>query len=133
MEAFRNEGIDTAKPGLVSTGANLALTGANAIASFFDLIMTNPEKAAEMAANMKVGSEAINSTIDSMANGAKYLDAVWKGDTKETFMNELDELQKLVNENADTLKELGNEIEKQTRISAKMNSEKTKEANNVYY
>lgn len=129
MGVTRNDGLssrDVAKSNLVSTAAN-------AFAGLVDLIMTNPEKAAEMVANMKVGSEAINSTIDSMANGAKYLDDVWKGDTKETFMNELYDLKSLVNENADTLKGLADEIENQTRISAKLSSEKTKEANDIYF
>lgn len=95
-------------------------------------IITNSENSAQMAANMIVGSESINVTVDSMARGAQYLDDIWKGETKETFMEELNELNNLIKENSDTLKELGNEIEQQNFITKKHHQESTKEANDLY-
>lgn len=98
----------------------------------FNQLITNSETSAQMAANMIVGSESINVTVDSMARGAQYLDDIWKGDTKETFMEELNELNNLIKENSDTLKELGNEIERQNFITKKHHQESTKEAYDIY-
>lgn len=98
-----------------------------------NIFQTNSENSAEMAANMIVGSTAINYTVDSMAKGAQYLDDIWKGDTKETFMEELSELNNLIKENADTLKELGNEIEQQNRINEKLHHDSTIDAINIYF
>lgn len=98
-----------------------------------NLFAANTEKASEMAANMNVGAEAINSTVDSMAMGAKYLDGIWKGDTKETFMEELAELHSLIKENSDTLKELGAKIEEENRITIAQQKESYNNATNLYF
>ena len=99
---------------------------------FVNRIVRNNVKASEMAANMSVGSEAASSTIDSMANGAKYLDGIWKGDTKETFMEELTELQALIKENTEDLKNLSKTIEEDNKITEVQLQTSYKKADNLY-
>ena len=96
-------------------------------------IETNSQKASDMAASMNVGSEAIDSTVDSMAMGAKYLDDIWKGETKETFMEELTELHSLIKENSDTLKELGAKIEEENKITDAQQKKSYEDASNIYF
>lgn len=88
--------------------------------------------ASEMAANMNVGSDSIMDSVDRMAIGAKYLDDVWKGDTKETFMEELAELVKLIKKNSNDLQKLGKTIEMRNKITEEQKNEDYKDAEVLY-
>jgi hypothetical protein len=109
--------------------------GQNAFAEFLqslNFFARDSEKASDMAANIKIGATAVNNAIDSMYKGAKYLDGIWKGDTKETFIQELNELKKLIEANAKELENMGNTIEKQNRISDETQKESYNDALKLY-
>lgn len=97
-----------------------------------EVIEEDMKIASEMAANMNVGSDSIMDSVDRMAIGAKYLDDVWKGDTKETFMEELAELVKLIKRNSNDLQKLGKTIEMRNKITEEQKNEDHKEAEELY-
>ena len=97
-----------------------------------EVIEEDMKTAPEMAANMNVGSDSIMDSVDRMAIGAKYLDDVWKGDTKETFMEELAELAKLIKKNSNDLQKLGKTIEMRNKITEEQKNEDYKDAEVLY-
>ena len=97
-----------------------------------EVIEEDMKIASEMAANMNVGSDSIMDSVDRMAIGAKYLDDVWKGDTKETFMEELAELAKLIKKNSNDLQKLGKTIEMRNKITEEQKNEDYKDAEVLY-
>ena len=97
-----------------------------------EVIEEDMKIASEMAANMNVGSDSIIDSVNSMTRGAEYLDKVWKGDTKETFMDELAYLGKLIERNSKDLEKLGQTIEARNKITEEQKNEDYKEAEVLY-
>ena len=120
------------KDWMASSGNVVGQANKNNAASA-EVIEEDMKIASEMAANMNVGSDAIMDSVDRMAIGAKYLDDVWKGDTKETFMEELAELAKLIKKNSKDLQKLGKTIEMRNEITEEQKNEDYKEAEVLYY
>lgn len=97
-----------------------------------EVIEEDMKTASEMAANINVGSDSIIESVDSMEVGAKFLDDVWKGDTKETFMEELKKLGDLIKQNSEDMQNLGNKIEIHNKITEEQKNEDYKEADILY-
>lgn len=97
-----------------------------------EVIEEDMKIASEMAANIKVGSDSIIESVDSMEVGAKFLDDVWKGDTKETFMEELKKLGDLIKQNSEDMQNLGNKIEIHNKITEEQKNKDYKEADVLY-
>ncbi len=97
-----------------------------------EVIEEDMKIASEMAANINVGSDSIIESVDSMEVGAKFLDDVWKGDTKETFMEELKKLGDLIKQNSEDMQNLGNKIEIHNKITEEQKNEDYKEADILY-
>lgn len=97
-----------------------------------EVIEEDMKIASEMAANINVGSDSIIESVDSMEVGAKFLDDVWKGDTKETFMEELKKLGDLIKQNSEDMQNLGNKIEIHNKITEEQKNEDYKEADVLY-
>lgn len=97
-----------------------------------EVIEEDMKIASEMAANINVGSDSIIESLDSMEVGAKFLDDVWKGDTKETFMEELKKLGDLIKQNSEDMQNLGNKIEIHNKITEEQKNEDYKEADVLY-
>lgn len=118
--------------GMSSSGNVVGQANNKNNAASAEVIEEDMKIASEMAANMNVGSDSIMDSVDRMAIGAKYLDDVWKGDTKETFMEELAELAKLIKKNSDDLKKLGKTIEMRNKITEEQKNEDYKDAEVLY-
>lgn len=97
-----------------------------------EVIEEDMKTASEMAANINVGSDYIIESVNSMEVAAKFLDDVWKGDTKETFMEELKKLGDLIKQNSEDMKNLGNKIEIHNKITEEQKNEDYKEADILY-
>lgn len=97
-----------------------------------EVIEEDMKIASEMAANINVGSDSIIESLDSMEVGAKFLDDVWKGDTKETFMEELKKLGDLIKQNSEDMQNLGNKIEIHNKITEEQKNKDYKEADVLY-
>lgn len=119
--------------GMSSSGNVVGQANNKNNAASAEVIEEDMKIASEMAANMNVGSDAIMDSVDRMAIGAKYLDDVWKGDTKETFMEELAELAKLIKKNSKDLEKLGKTIEMRNKITEEQKNEDYKDAEVLYY
>ena len=118
--------------GMSSSGNVVGQANNKNNAASAEVIEEDMKIASEMAANMNVGSDSIMDLVDRMAIGAKYLDDVWKGDTKETFMEELAELAKLIKKNSDDLQKLGKTIEMRNKITEEQKNEDYKDAEVLY-
>lgn len=118
--------------GMSSSGNVVGQANNKNNAASTEVIEEDMKIASEMAANMNVGSDSIMDSVDRMAIGAKYLDDVWKGDTKETFMEELAELAKLIKKNSDDLQKLGKTIEMRNKITEEQKNEDYKDAEVLY-
>ena len=118
--------------GMSSSGNVVGQANNKNDAASAEVIEEDMKIASEMAANMNVGSDSIMDSVDRMAIGAKYLDDVWKGDTKETFMEELAELAKLIKKNSDDLQKLGKTIEMRNKITEEQKNEDYKDAEVLY-
>jgi hypothetical protein len=118
--------------GMSSSGNVVGQANNKNNAASAEVIEEDMKIASEMAANMNVGSDSIMDSVDRMAIGAKYLDDVWKGDTKETFMEELAELAKLIKKNSDDLQKLGKTIEMRNKITEEQKNEDYKDAEVLY-
>jgi len=97
-----------------------------------NIIAMDSEEVAELIAHMSYGTDEINALIDSMERSAGYLEGVWKGETKEVFVQELTELKRLVKENSDELKSLASEIRKQNRLAIELQIRKNSEVRDLY-
>lgn len=118
--------------GMSSSGNVVGQANNKNNAASAEVIEEDMKIASEMAANMNVGSDSIMDSVDRMAIGAKYLDDVWKGDTKETFMEELAELAKLIKKNSNDLQKLGKTIEMRNKITEEQKNEDYKDAEVLY-
>lgn len=118
--------------GMSSSGNVVGQANNKNNAASAEVIEEDMKIASEMAANMNVGSDSIMDLVDRMAIGAKYLDDVWKGDTKETFMEELAELAKLIKKNSNDLQKLGKTIEMRNKITEEQKNEDYKDAEVLY-
>lgn len=118
--------------GMSSSGNVVGQANNKNNAASAEVIEEDMKIASEMAANMNVGSDSIMDSVDRMTIGAKYLDDVWKGDTKETFMEELAELAKLIKKNSDDLQKLGKTIEMRNKITEEQKNEDYKDAEVLY-
>lgn len=97
-----------------------------------NIIAMDSEEVAELIAHMSYGTDEINALIDSMERSAGYLEGVWKGETKEVFVQELTELKRLVKENSDELKSLASEIRNQNRLAIELQIRKNSEVRDLY-
>lgn len=97
-----------------------------------NIIAMDSEEVAELIAHMSYGTDEINALIDSMERSAGYLEGVWKGETKEVFVQELTELKRLVKENSAELKSLASEIRKQNRLAIELQIRKNSEVRDLY-
>ena len=70
--------------------------------------------------------------MDNMLNGVRYLDDIWKGETKETFVKQLMDLDGLIKENIETIKELSNKIEQETATNEEVKNNDTKQGYQIY-
>lgn len=96
------------------------------------IIAMDSEEVAELIAHMSYGTDEINALIDSMKRNAEYLEGVWKGETKEVFIQELAVLHRLVKENSAELKSLVNTIRNQNRLAIGLQIRKNAEARELY-
>lgn len=97
-----------------------------------NIIAMDSEEVAELIAHMSYGTDEINALIDSMERSAGYLEGVWKGETKEVFVQELTELKRLVKENSAELKSLASEIRNQNRLAIELQIRKNSEVRDLY-
>lgn len=118
--------------GMSSSGNVVGQANNKNNAASAEVIEEDMKIASEMAANINVGSDSIIESVDSMEVGAKFLDDVWKGDTKETFMEELKKLGDLIKQNSEDLQNLGNKIEIHNKITEEQKNEDYKEADILY-
>ena len=97
-----------------------------------NIIAMDSDEVAELIAHMSYGTDEINALIDSMERNAEYLEGVWKGETKEVFIQELAVLHRLVKENSARLKSLASEIRKQNRLAIELQIRKNAEVRDLY-
>ena len=107
--------------------------GAIATDAFSTIVETNEERAAEMAAHMKVGSEATSEEIQNMVKGAEFLDSIWRGESKESFLDSLNELNTLIQNTSSDLNALGETIENENNITLSQHNKMYRDADNIYY
>lgn len=120
------------KEGMSSSGSVVGQANNKNNTKSAEVIEEDMKAASEMAANINVGSDSIMESVDRMATGAQYLDDVWKGDTKETFMEELKELAGLIKQNSEDLQKLGNTIEEKNEITEAQKKEDYEDADELY-
>ena len=93
-------------------------------------IAYDSERARAMINNLNKSTTEAIALMDNMVNGVGYLDDIWKGETKETFVKQLMELNALIKENVETIKVLNNKIEQET--AANEEEENNRANNNIY-
>ena len=127
----RYEGKDIATFGQNIDGKfSLDSVASDALSTFIE---TNEERAAEMAAHMKVGSVATSEEIQSMVKGAEFLDSIWRGESKESFLDSLNELNSLIQNTSSDLNALGETIENENNITMSQHNKMYRDADNIYY
>lgn len=127
----RHEGKDLATFGQNMDG-KFSL-GAAATDAWSTVIETNEERAAEMAAHMKVGSVATSEEIQNMVKGAEFLDSIWRGESKESFLDSLNELNTLIQNTSSDLNALGETIENENNITLSQHNKMYRDADSIYY
>lgn len=127
----RYEGKDIATFGQNIDGKfSLDSVASDTLSTFIE---TNEERAAEMAAHMKVGSDATSGDIQNMVEGAKFLDSIWRGESKESFLNSLNDLSTLIQNTSSDLHNLGEKIENENNITISQHNKMYRDADNIYY
>lgn len=90
------------------------------------------ERARAMINNLNKSTTQAIALMDNMLNGVRYLDDIWKGETKETFVKQLMDLDGLIKENIETIKELSNKIEQETATNEEVKNNDTKQGYQIY-
>ena len=80
-------------------------------------IAYDSERARAMINNLNKSTTEAIALMNNMVNGVGQLDDIWKGETKETFVKQLIELDGLIKENVDTIRELNNKIKQETEAN----------------
>lgn len=95
-------------------------------------IAYDSERARAMINNLNKSTTQAIALMDNMLNGVGNLDDIWKGETKETFVKQLMDLDGLIKENIETIKELGNKIEQETATNEEVKNNDTKQGYQIY-
>lgn len=95
-------------------------------------IAYDSERARAMINNLNKSTTQAIALMDNMLNGVRYLDDIWKGETKETFVKQLMDLDGLIKENIETIKELSNKIEQETATNEEVKNNDTKQGYQIY-
>ena len=85
-----------------------------------------------MINNLNKSTTQAIALMNNMLNGVRYLDDIWKGETKETFVKQLMDLDGLIKENIETIKELSNKIEQETATNEEVKNNDTKQGYQIY-
>ena len=95
-------------------------------------IAYDSERARAMINNLNKSTTQAIALMDNMLNGVENLDDIWKGETKETFVKQLMDLDGLIKENIETIKELSNKIEQETATNEEVKNNDTKQGYQIY-
>ena len=95
-------------------------------------IAYDSERARAMINNLNKSTTQAIALMDNMLNGVGNLDDIWKGETKETFVKQLMDLDGLIKENIETIKELSNKIEQETDTVIETSNKQTIESEKLY-
>lgn len=95
-------------------------------------IAYDSERARAMINNLNKSTTQAIALMDNMLNGVGNLDDIWKGETKETFVKQLMDLDGLIKENIETIKELSNKIEQETATNEEVKNNDTKQGYQIY-
>lgn len=95
-------------------------------------IAYDTKRAYAMIDNLNKSTKQAIELMDNMVNGVGNLDDIWKGETKETFVKQLIELDGLIKENVETIEELTKKIKQETDTRTETESTNTKTVENVY-
>ena len=91
-------------------------------------IAYDSKRANAMVENLKKSTKQAMYLMNNMLNGVGHLDDIWKGETKETFVEQLMDLKELIKENVDTIEELNKKIEQETDTRTEIENTNTKRA-----
>lgn len=95
-------------------------------------IAYDSDRARAMINNLNKSTTQAIALMDNMLNGVGNLDDIWKGETKETFVKQLMDLDGLIKENIETIKELSNKIEQETATNEEVKNNDTKQGYQIY-
>ena len=95
-------------------------------------IAYDSERARAMINNLNKSTTQAIALMDNILNGVGNLDDIWKGETKETFVKQLMDLDGLIKENIETIKELSNKIEQETATNEEVKNNDTKQGYQIY-
>ena len=95
-------------------------------------IAYDSERARAMINNLNKSTTEAIALMENMVNGVGYLDDIWKGETKETFVKQLMELKELIKENVETIKELNNKIKQETDTVIETSNKQTIASERLY-
>ena len=95
-------------------------------------IAYDSERARAMINNLNKSTTQAIALMDNMLNGVGNLDDIWKGETKETFVKQLMDLDGLIKENNETIKGLSNKIEQETATNEEVKNNDTKQGYQIY-
>ena len=85
-----------------------------------------------MIDNLNKSTKQAIELMDNMVNGVGNLDDIWKGETKETFVEQLKELDNLIKENVKTIEELTKKIKQETDTRTETENRQTLESEVLY-
>lgn len=95
-------------------------------------IAYDSERARAMINNLNKSTTQAIALMDNMLNGVGNSDDIWKGETKKTFVKQLMDLDGLIKENIETIKELSNKIEQETATNEEVKNNDTKQGYQIY-
>ena len=95
-------------------------------------IAYDSKRANAMVENLKKSTKQAMDLMDNMIKGVGNLDDIWKGETKETFVEQLMDLKELIKENVDTIRELNNKIKQETDTRTETENKNKKGSENLY-
>lgn len=113
-------------------GAGNKKTMGSKMPSNGNIIEIDSAEVENLVNNMNSGTNDINALIDSMARSVENLDGIWKGETKEVFVQELAVLHRLVKKNSDEVKFLANRIRKENRLYEQLKQAQTQQSGDIY-
>lgn len=127
---FLNQFLGGGKEGKSSSGTGTFSSKSNVNSA--KQIAYDSERARAMINNLNKSTAQAIALMDNMINGVGNLDDIWKGETKETFVKQLMDLNELIKENVDTIRDLRSKIEQETAINEEEKNNETKEASSIY-
>jgi hypothetical protein len=95
-------------------------------------IAYDTKRAYAMIDNLNKSTKQAIELMDNMVNGVGNLDDIWKGETKETFVEQLKELDNLIKENVKTIEELTKKIKQETDTRTETENRQTLESEVLY-